>query len=86
MKSDHLTNTVKNIAISVVVGFSLSLAIPQVELGRVVALLIGIIWFVYLDLRGRMNQLYDKPICLGRPTCATEHFDERPPRIEPDTP
>lgn len=66
MRADHAITISKHALIAVFVGFAISLAIPEVALGRCVATILAMVLYVYFDLRSRLNQLYEKPICLGK--------------------
>lgn len=62
MKADRPFMTIKNAALAAVIAFTLSLLIPDVELGRVTALILGMVIYAFFDLRDRLNQIYDATI------------------------
>lgn len=59
MRADTSRTMFFNFLKATIVAFLLSLAIPDVEAGRIVMAIVGVIVFVHLDLRDRAVQLFD---------------------------
>ncbi len=62
MKADRSSYMIMHVVIAVVVALLLSFTINDTELGQLAALVVGVVIYVFCDIRSRLIQIHDAAI------------------------